>query len=285
MLSINNKSLALSSSLPVGSLEAYIQHAYSIPLLSVSEEKELAIKLNKNDDLEAAKKLVMAHLRYVVKIAQGYSGYGLSVSDLIQEGNIGLMKAVKKFNPDKGVRLVSFAVHWIKSAIHEFIIRNWKIVKIATTKAQRKLFFNLRSMKNRLGWFTKEEVDFVAKDLSVKPEEVLIMEQRLSAMHESLESNKDEDTNGVLTPIDYLASDTLEPSTQLELVQSKENSLDKLQLAIKKLDKRSQEILQKRWLQENKSTLQDLAKQYSVSAERIRQIESKAFASIKSFIS
>ncbi|NQY43697.1 MAG: RNA polymerase sigma factor RpoH [Legionellales bacterium] len=281
----NNIRILSHNCLPasVGSLDDYVKYAYSIPLLSAQEERNLAKSLINNNDLEAAKKLVLSHLRYVVRIAQGYSGYGLALSDLIQEGNIGLMKAVKRFDPDKGVRLVSFAVHWIKSEIHEFVIKNWKIVKVATTKAQRKLFFNLRSMKKRLGWFTKEEIQAVANDLGVKPEEVILMEQRLNASDASFENSQDDsepqDIN--YSPANYLTSDSPDPSAVLEANQLEKNNKQKLKLAFSKLDIRSQEIIQKRWLDENKSTLQDLAKEYNVSAERIRQLENKAILNLR----
>ncbi len=287
MVGMSSNIKALSTSYfptPVGSLDAYIRYAYSIPLLSASEEHELATKLYENNDLESARKLIVSHLRYVVRIARGYSGYGLALSDLIQEGNIGLMKAVKKFDPSKGVRLVSFAVHWIKSEIHEFVIKNWKIVKIATTKAQRKLFFNLRSMKKRLGWFTQEEINTVANDLGVKPEEVVLMEQRLNAPDTSFENSQDDSDKGYIpNNADYLASNTPDPCKKLEAEQFQQNNMDKLQLAFNKLDLRSQEIIQKRWLQTKKATLQDLAKKYSISAERIRQLENKAISTLRNY--
>ncbi len=272
-----------SFALPIGSLDAYIQSANNMPMLTAEKEHELATRLYENNDLEAARELITSQLRYVVRVAQGYSGYGLALSDLIQEGNIGLMKAVKKFNPNKGVRLVSFAVHWIKSEIHEFVIKNWKIVKVATTKAQRKLFFNLRKMKTRLGWFTNEEVNAVAKDLGVKPEEVLVMEQRLNAVNPSFDTPSNDEFDSY-SPAAFLKSDSVDPSKQLEQQQRNDFANSNLQTAIAKLDARSQDIVHKRWLQDDKATLHELAAFHNVSAERVRQIETKAMQALKSVL-
>lgn len=271
--------------LPVSSLEAYIGYVHQIPLLTQAEEYQLATRLQKDNDLEAAKQLVLSQARYVVRIAKGYLGYGLSLGDLIQEGNIGLMKAVKRFDPEMGVRLVTFAVHWIKSEIHEFILKNWRIVKIATTKAQRKLFFNLRSAKKRLGWFTQDEVNEVAKDLGVKPETVYEMEMRLSAGDLAFEGHahdhEDEEENHALIPASYLADNRYNPSQQLENANWLEQSGTDLHAALSQLDERSQEILHARWLDDDKSTLQELADKYNVSAERIRQLEKNALLKLR----
>jgi RNA polymerase sigma-32 factor len=252
-------------------------------MLSHAEEMAYATNLQKNNDLEAAGKLVLSHARYVVKIAKGYLGYGLPLNDLIQEGNIGLMKAVKRFDPEMGVRLVTFAVHWIKSEIHEFILRNWRIVKIATTKAQRKLFFNLRSAKKRLGWFTQEEVNEVAKDLGVKPETVMEMEMRLNSSDASFDAHDDdEDEVTALVPANFLGDNRYNPAQQLEAADWLEQSGTNLHDALSRLDERSQDILSARWLDEEKATLQELAEKYQVSAERIRQLEKTAMLKLKS---
>ncbi len=268
---------------PVGSAEAYINAVNQIPLLTAEEEYELARKHQEEGDLEAARKLVMSHLRYVVRIANGYMGYGLPLADLIQEGNIGLMKAVKRFDPTVGVRLVSFAVHWIKAEMHEFIIRNWRIVKIATTKAQRKLFFNLRSMKERLGWSTPAEIDAIAKDLSVPREVVLQMEARLSHADVALDIHPDdhEQHENMLAPIDYLEDKHADPLHQLESSDLAAQGQEQLHFALDNLDDRSKHILTERWLNEGKSTLHELAAHYQVSPERIRQIEKNAMTKLK----
>lgn len=275
----------MNMNLPVNSIDAYIGYVNQIPMLSQEEETALAIRLQKDGDLAAAKQLVLSHARYVVRVAKGYMGYGLSLNDLIQEGNIGLMKAVRRFDPTMGVRLVTFAVHWIKSEIHEFIIRNWRIVKIATTKAQRKLFFNLRSAKKRLGWFTQEEVNAVAKDLGVKPETVVEMEMRLNAHDAAFDghSDDDEDDSHTFAPAGYLEDHSYNPSQQFENAEFSERSGSNLHHALSQLDERSQEILSARWLtdDENKATLQDLADKYQVSAERIRQLEKNAMQKLK----
>lgn len=274
----------LNIGMPITSVEAYIGYVNQIPLLSQAEETDLAIRLQKNNDLEAAKKMVLSHARYVVKIAKGYQGYGLPLNDLIQEGNIGLMKAVKRFDPSVGVRLVTFAVHWIKSEMHEFILKNWRIVKIATTKAQRKLFFNLRSAKKRLGWFTNEEVNDVAKDLGVKPEEVREMEMRLNSNDASFDSHEDDDDDDhhtSLVPANFITDHRYNPAQELENSDWSEQSGNHLHAALEQLDERSQDILNARWLDENKLTLQELADKYQVSAERIRQLEKIALQKLK----
>ncbi len=266
------------SPVSVGSTDTYISHVMSLPILTKEEEILLGEKLNNSNDLDAAKKLIMHNLRYVVYIAKSYAGYGLNLNDLIQEGNVGLMKAVKKFNPEKEVRLITFAVHWIKSEIHEFVLKNWKIVKVATTKAQRKLFFNLRSKKNAQLWLSKEETIKIANDLDVPVAEVNEMESRLSNYDLALDPINDDEFDN--SPSSYLQSQ--EPSP--EIVYEKENSIKKTKLlheAIKKLDSRSQDIIVKRWLNDNKTTLEDLSKEYGISRERIRQIESESILKLK----
>ena len=271
---------------PSDSLDAYLSKIRQIPVLSAEEERELAIRFREQNDLAAARKLVVSHLRFVVHIARGYSGYGLPMADLIQEGGIGLMKAVKRFDPSVGVRLVSFAVHWIRAEMHEFILRNWRIVKIATTKAQRKLFFNLRSSKKRLGWFNREEVESVASDLGVTPENVLEMEQRLSGQDVSFDPiDTQDDDDHAWTPSAYLQpEDSRDPATLLEASDWSSDSVRRLTNALAQLDERSQVILQKRWLAENKATLHELAAEYSVSAERIRQLENNAIKKLKKLL-
>ncbi len=277
-----SKELAIPTTLPTGNIDAYISAAYQLPMLSAEEEHELALKLRRDNDLEAARVLVLSHLRFVVRIARGYSGYGLALPDLIQEGTVGLMKAVRRFDPDLGVRLVSFAVHWIKAEIHEFVLRNWRIVKVATTKAQRKLFFNLRSSKKRLGWFSKEEVDAVAEDLGVKPETVLEMEARLNNYDMAFDGQMDgEDEKNPVAPAGYLQDMRMEPASQLERIDSEENEKERLYHALDGLDERSKSILHARWLSETKATLHELADKYGVSAERIRQIEKAAMKKLK----
>jgi RNA polymerase sigma-32 factor len=269
---------------PVDSLERYLQVVNGIPMLSAEEEQTLALRLRQRNDLEAARQLIMAHLRFVVHIARGYTGYGLPLGDLIQEGNIGLMKAVKRFDPDHGVRLVSFAIHWIRAEIHEFILRNWRIVKIATTKAQRKLFFNLRSSKKRLGWFSREEVDAVAKDLGVSTETVLEMESRLSGHDISFnpgpEADRYDDQDST-APVAYLYDSHADPAELWERQDWEEQANSRLAEALENLDSRSRDIVQRRWLSEDKPTLHELAAEYSISAERIRQLESNAIKKLK----
>jgi RNA polymerase sigma-32 factor len=282
-LVMNTSLQALNLHLPISSLDAYIAHVNQIPMLSQAEEVELATRLQKNNDFTAAKQLVLTHAKYVVRVAKGYKGYGLPLSDLIQEGNIGLMKAVKRFNPEIGVRLVTFAVHWIKAEMHEYILRNWRIVKIATTKAQRKLFFNLRTMKKRLGWFTNEEVNAVANDLGVEPSEVREMEMRLSHADTPFEAyaSDDEDEPSYSVPAAYLEDKRYNPEDLLETSDWSEQSESSLHHALSQLDERSQEILAARWLHDTKATLQDLAEKYQVSAERIRQLEKNAMQKLK----
>jgi RNA polymerase sigma-32 factor len=266
-----------------GSLEAYIQSVSLIPVLSAEEERRLALKYRNENDLDAARQLVLSNLRFVVHIARGYSGYGLSQADLIQEGNIGLMKAVKRFDPDMNVRLVSYAVHWIRAEIHEFILRNWRIVKVATTKAQRKLFFNLRSAKKRLGWFGREEVDNVARDLGVRPEDVLEMESRISGYDASFDPaiERDDEGDRALAPAAWLQDSRNDPGMQLEQSDWDTHEEDRLHEALQDLDERSRDIVRERWLSDDKKTLQDLADKYQVSAERIRQLEKNAFRKIR----
>ncbi len=278
-----NKSLQkMDFALPIGSLDAYIARVNSIPLLTLEEEQDLAARFYDHKDLEAAKQLVLSHLRFVVRVARGYLGYGLALGDLIQEGNVGLMKAVKRFDPNVGVRLVSFAVHWIKAEIHEFILRNWRIVKIATTKAQRKLFFNLRKVTRRLGWFTEDEINSVADDLNVSREEVRTMEERLNAHYESFHATESGDASGEgFAPEHYLEDHRYNPALQLESRDWTESREQGLHQALLSLDERSQDILRRRWLAEEKATLHDLAAQYQISAERVRQIEKMAMDKIK----
>ena len=269
---------------PIGNLSAYIHQVNQIPMLTPEEEFDCAKRLRDAEDLEGARRLITAHLRYVVRIARGYQGYGLPLGDLIQEGNIGLMKAVKRFDPEVGVRLVSFAVHWIKAEIHEFILRNWRIVKVATTKAQRKLFFNLRKMKKRLGWMSQAEVDAVAEDLGVTRKDVLTMEQRLNAMDAAYDGADvdDEQTSNALVPARHLHDDNSDPALIVEREDSGSQSSEHLHSALALLDERSQDILRQRWLVEDKSaTLQTLADKYNVSAERIRQLEKNAMKKLR----
>jgi RNA polymerase sigma-32 factor len=268
-----------------GSLESYVQTVNSFPILTQEQETSLARSFRDTDDLDAARQLVVAHLRVVVSIARGYMGYGLNQADLIQEGNIGLMKAVKRFDPERGVRLVSFAVHWIRAEIHEFILRNWRIVKIATTKAQRKLFFNLRSLKQSLGAMGSSEVNEVAKQLGVKADEVVEMETRLSGQDVALEPLGDDDEDNTFAPIGYLAAEDAEPGLLLENAQTVERRSAGLEQALAALDARSRRIIEARWLNEQASlTLHDLAAEFGVSAERIRQIEAKALSKMKGLI-
>ena len=267
---------------PGSNLNAYIQGASTIPILSADEEKSLGESLFYNEDLDSARKLVMAHLRFVVHIARSYNGYGLPLGDLIQEGNVGLMKAVRRFNPEKGVRLVSFAVHWIKAEIHEFILKNWRIVKVATTKAQRKLFFNLRSSKKELEWLSADEAKAIARDLDVELKDVMEMEKRLSSHDTAFDAySDDDDESAAYSPSAYLSSGEVGPAEAIESLDLQSDNNMRLQNAIEGLDERSQMILQKRWLDEKKLTLHELADQYGVSAERIRQLEKNAMACLK----
>ncbi|MDO7895809.1 RNA polymerase sigma factor RpoH [Pseudomonas citrulli] len=267
---------------PGANLEAYVHTVNSIPLLTPEQERELAESLYYEQDLEAARQMVLAHLRFVVHIARSYSGYGLAQADLIQEGNVGLMKAVKRFNPEMGVRLVSFAVHWIKAEIHEFILRNWRIVKVATTKAQRKLFFNLRSQKKRLAWLNNEEVHRVAESLGVEPREVREMESRLTGHDMAFDPAAEADDDSAFqSPANYLEDHRYDPARQLEDADWSDNSNTNLHEALEVLDERSRDILYQRWLAEEKATLHDLAQKYNVSAERIRQLEKSAMNKLK----
>ena len=273
-------------SAPGQNLEAYLSSVQNIAILTPEEEKRLAEDLYYRNDLEAARQLVMAHLRFVVHIARGYSGYGLPQADLIQEGNVGLMKAVRKFNPEVGVRLISFAVHWIKSEMHEYIIKNWKIVKVATTKAQRKLFFNLRSQKKELNWLTDEEIKTISNELGVDEKSVKEMESRLSSSDMSFDPPTEaSDDEASFTPSGFLADETKDPADLIEKENSEEHNHELLHKALSALDPRSKEILIDRWLQDQKLTLHELADKYGVSAERIRQIEKAAMEKVKSYIS
>ena len=279
-LVLKNPLLALDG--PVGSLDAYVERVSSIPVLSREEELELAKRFHDHKDLDAARLLVLSHLRFVVHVARGYMGYGLPVADLIQEGNVGLMKAVKRFDPDMGVRLVSFAIHWIRAEIHEYVIRNWRLVRVATTKAQRKLFFNLRRMKKNLAWLSDDETRAVAGELGVEPREVREMEQRLSARDLSFDPAPDADEeDGVGSPSLYLPSPDLDPATVVEKEEWEGAVSDSLAAALGNLDARSREIVKARWLADDKRTLQELADEYGVSAERIRQIEATAIGKLR----
>ena len=264
---------------PLGSLDHYIQAANAIPVLSADQERELATRLRETNDLDAAKRLVLSHLRFVVHVARGYAGYGLPLGDLIQEGNIGLMKAVRRFDPNVGVRLVSFAVHWIRAEIHEFVLRNWRLVRVATTKAQRKLFFNLRKAKKHLGWLSKEETEAVATDLGVTPRDVTEMEKRLSGHDLSFDPYPEEDED--FAPATYLPSPNSDPAQSVERDNEGASDHDRLTAALAELDERSRGILSRRWLAESKATLHELAAEYGVSAERIRQIEANAIGKLK----
>lgn len=277
--------LALNSLSPGGDLNAYVQTISAFPVLTVDEERELAEKFYYEDDLQAARKLVLCHLRFVAHLARSYQGYGLSQADLIQEGNVGLMKAVKRFNPEVGVRLVSFAVHWIKAEMHEFILRNWRIVKVATTKAQRKLFFNLRRSKKRLSWLTPEETSAVAADLGVSEQEVTRMEGRLAANDMAFDGyGDDQDDDAIAAPARFLAAPQADPADLVEAQDWQEDASGKLFAALSNLDPRSRDVIERRWLADDKTTLHDLAGEYAVSAERIRQIEKAAMKKLKTAI-
>ena len=279
----SNQLMPLSLSAPGVNLGAYISTINQIPILTAEQEKDLAERYFYQQDLDAAKMLVMSHLRFVVHIARSYAGYGLPQGDLIQEGNLGLMKAVKRFDPNMGVRLVSFAVHWIKAEIHEYVIRNWRIVKIATTKAQRKLFFNLRSLKKSSKKLTLEEAQSIARDLNVTAEQVLEMEGRLTAYDAAFEATGDDDDEGSshVAPALYLEDNRYDPARLIENEDYEEQSTSALHEAMEQLDDRSRNILQRRWLDDEKSTLHELAAEYNVSAERIRQLEKNAMEKIK----
>jgi RNA polymerase sigma-32 factor len=278
---MSSTTLAFPTPTSLGSVDHYIQAVNRFPLLSAEQEVELGRRLRDFNDVDAARQMVLSHLRLVVAISRNYLGYGLPQADLIQEGNVGLMKAVRRFDPERGVRLVSFALHWIKAEIHEYILRNWRLVKVATTKAQRKLFFNLRSMKAGPGALTRKEATSIARDLGVKPEEVFEMETRLYGQDIALEPNPG-DEGEVMTPIAYLTDTEAEPAQILERAETARNRSDGLRFALTKLDSRSREVIEARWLREDdKATLQELADQYGVSAERIRQIESKALKAMR----
>ena len=280
MLSKENQMMLV----PQGSLEGYIRAAYEYPMLTEQEEKELAERLYYHEDLDAAKQLVLSHLRFVIHVARGYSGYGLPQADLIQEGNIGLMKAVKRFNPEVGVRLVSFAVHWIKAEIHEYVLRNWRIVKVATTKAQRKLFFNLRKTKQRLGWFNENEMDMVANELGVSKQDVMEMESRMSGADVGFDLPTDADDDAYV-PSMYLEDNGSNFAAELENENFENEAADQLSSALAALDARSQDIIKSRWLdEENKATLHDLAAKYNISAERVRQLEVAAMKKLKAAV-
>ena len=274
-----NHDLALAG--PVGSLDAYIQGVGAIPVLDKADEQALARRLREDEDLDAARDLVMAHLRFVVHIAKGYTGYGLPLNDLIQEGNVGLMKAVKRFDPEYDVRLVSFAVHWIRAEIHEFVLKNWRIVKVATTKAQRKLFFNLRKKKKTLAWLTDAETKAVAKDLGVKPAEVTEMEKRVHSRDAIFDPTPDLDDDRNFTPAAYLPSPDADPAKQVETTDWNEDATARMTAALDILDDRSRRILDERWLTEDKMTLHELAAEYGISAERIRQLEVNAIKKLR----
>lgn len=273
-----SNAIALSLALPTQDLGAYKRAVHQFPLLEEAEERQLAERLRDQNDLDAAWQLVASHLRFVVKVARGYAGYGLQEADLIQEGNVGLMKAVKRFDPEVGVRLVSFAVHWIRAEIHEFVLRNWRIVKVATTKAQRKLFFNLRKSKTRLAWLDRTEADSIAADLGVSTDEVFEMERRLAARDEGLDLPGDEDA---YTPANYLHNEADDPALTVESAEWEEDSNGRIAIALEGLDERSRDIIERRWLAEEKPTLHELAAEYGVSAERIRQIEAAALKKLR----
>jgi len=270
---------------PIGSLDAYVDRVAQIPVLSREDERALAERFHRENDLEAARQLVLSHLRFVVHIARGYSGYGLPVGDLIQEGNVGLMKAVKRFDPTMDVRLVSFAVHWIRAEIHEYVLRNWRLVKVATTKAQRKLFFNLRRLKKNMGWLSEAETRAVARDLGVTTAEVTEMEQRLSSRDVAFDPAPDaDDEEGTYSPSAYLSHPSADPAIEVEREQWDEDSADRVATALATLDERSQQILRSRWMTDKKATLHELADQYGVSAERIRQIEAHAIRKLRDMV-
>lgn len=281
-LTMNARTLALAG--PIGSLDAYIHAVNAIPVLTQDEERNLAQRLRDTDDLDAARELVLSHLRFVVHIARGYIGYGLPLGDLIQEGNVGLMKAVKRFDPAVGVRLVSFAVHWIRAEIHEFVLRNWRLVRVATTKAQRKLFFNLRRAKRGLGWLTRDETEAIARDLGVPAREVTEMEQRLAGqdlVYDPVPNAEDEST---ISPVHFLPAPDADPAEVMETDDWQAQALEQLQAALSELDPRSRAILQARWMTEQKATLQELAEKLGVSAERVRQIEQQALRQLRGLL-
>ncbi|HWX79969.1 MAG TPA: RNA polymerase sigma factor RpoH [Steroidobacteraceae bacterium] len=266
---------------PVGSLDSYIDRVSQIPVLSKEDEVALAVRFRSEADLDAARQLVLSHLRFVVHIARGYLGYGLPMGDLVQEGNVGLMKAVKRFDPGVGVRLVSFAVHWIRAEIHEYVLRNWRLVKVATTKSQRKLFFNLRRMKKNLAWLSEAETAAVARDLGVEVSDVREMEQRLSARDMSFDPAPESDEEETYSPALYLPASNADPAVEVERAEWEEDSTDRLSIALEKLDERSRSILKRRWMTDDKATLHELADEFGISAERVRQVESNAINKLK----
>ena len=266
---------------PVGSLDSYIDRVSQIPVLSKEDEVALAVRFRSEADLDAARQLVLSHLRFVVHIARGYLGYGLPMGDLVQEGNVGLMKAVKRFDPTVGVRLVSFAVHWIRAEIHEYVLRNWRLVKVATTKSQRKLFFNLRKMKKNLAWLSEAETAAVARDLGVDVADVREMEQRLSARDMSFDPTPESDEEETYSPAMYLPASNADPAVEVENEEWEEDSTERLSMALEKLDERSRSILKRRWMTDDKATLHELADEYGISAERVRQVESNAINKLK----
>jgi len=282
-LTMNKALVPAGDYLPVSvdNLDTYIRQVNSFPMLSAEQERELAVQFHDDNDLQAAQRLIMSNLRFVVSIARGYMGYGLPFNDLVQEGNIGLMKAVKRFSPDHEVRLISYAVHWIKAEIHEFVLRNWRIVKVATTKAQRKLFFKLRSSKKRLGWFSQEEVNDVADKLGVKPETVMEMESRLNAHDLAYDNPLDDDDDNHYAPAAYLSDMRADPAQQLEADDWNSQHENTMMSSLQNLDDRSRTIIQRRWLDEDKATLHELADQYQISAERIRQLENNALKKLR----
>jgi RNA polymerase sigma-32 factor len=266
---------------PVGSLDSYIDRVSQIPVLSKEDEIALAVRFRAEADLDAARQLVLSHLRFVVHIARGYLGYGLPMGDLVQEGNVGLMKAVKRFDPAVGVRLVSFAVHWIRAEIHEYVLRNWRLVKVATTKSQRKLFFNLRKMKKNLAWLSEAETAAVARDLGVDVSDVREMEQRLSARDMSFDPAPESDEEETYSPAMYLPANNADPAIEVENEEWEESSTERLSVALEKLDERSRSILKRRWMTDDKATLHELADEYGISAERVRQVESNAINKLR----
>jgi RNA polymerase sigma-32 factor len=281
MTALVAKQNALIFAGPVGSLDSYIERISQIPVLTKDEEIALATRFRSKDDLEAARHLVLSHLRFVVHIARGYLGYGLPMGDLVQEGNVGLMKAVKRFDPTVGVRLVSFAVHWIRAEIHEYVLRNWRLVKVATTKSQRKLFFNLRKMKKNLAWLSEAETQAVARDLGVEVSDVREMEQRLSARDMSFDPAPEADEDENYSPAMYLPAHNADPAIEVEREEWDEDSSDRLEMALERLDERSRSIVKRRWMTDDKATLHELADEYGISAERVRQVETNAINKLK----
>lgn len=282
---MNNALATVAMSVPQGNIESYVTAIHSVPVLTPEQEYELASRYKNEGDLDAVRELILSHLRFVAHIARSYNGYGLPQADLIQEGNVGLMKAVKRFDPEVGVRLISFAVHWIKAEIHEFVLKNWRIVKVATTKAQRKLFFNLRGAKKSLNWLNNEEVKAVAEDLGVSEIEVRRMESRLNSRDTAFDLPSDADDETSFAPAAYLESDNSDPAETLENQDWHDHNQQRLMNAMQALDERSQAILAARWLNEDKATLQELADKYNVSAERIRQLEKNAMNKLKASMS